>query len=413
MERIILAGAALDTGNLGVSALSTSIISELSARGFQVTVLDNGRGRRESPLLVDAEHWVDIELRGAWFSRRYWRRESLRTLQSVAGYPWQSLHPEANIWRDAYALLDISGGDSFSDIYGQPRFRSILAPKVIARAMNLPLVLLPQTYGPFNDPALRREAVDAILSAEQVWARDGHSFERLKSLLGDDWDSSRHKRGVDVAFALPRIPFVSNDDLSGWLATDGPTIGVNVSGLIATSKTSRFGLTGSEYLGAISAFVRESLSRGYKVLLVPHVIGEADEADTGACHRIVESTEARLNSLRVAEGIRSAGQVKDVISRLAWFTGGRMHSVIAAMSSGTPVLATAYSDKFAGILADCEIEQALCDLRRVSAEELVEQLLSGLESREETRQILATSVPRVRELARAQFDEVISAIGSR
>mgnify|MGYP001402473369 CR=1 FL=1 len=54
---------------------------------------------------------------------------------------------------DAHAVLDISGGDSFTDLYGPWRFRAILAPKQIAIRARKPLIMLPQTIGPFESKA--------------------------------------------------------------------------------------------------------------------------------------------------------------------------------------------------------------------------------------------------------------------
>ena len=41
----------------------------------------------------------------------------------------------------------ISGGDSFSDIYGIRRFLYVSLPQVLVLLMGKPLVLLPQTLG--------------------------------------------------------------------------------------------------------------------------------------------------------------------------------------------------------------------------------------------------------------------------
>jgi len=59
-----------------------------------------------------------------------------------------------------------SGGDSFADLYGDWRFSAITAPIALALVMELPLVLLPQTYGPFSTAETRRRARELQLGAQ-------------------------------------------------------------------------------------------------------------------------------------------------------------------------------------------------------------------------------------------------------
>ena len=51
---------------------------------------------------------------------------------------------------NADIVADISGGDSFSDIYGLRWFLYASLPKILAIMLGKNLVLLPQTIGPFK-----------------------------------------------------------------------------------------------------------------------------------------------------------------------------------------------------------------------------------------------------------------------
>ena len=61
----------------------------------------------------------------------------------------------SNPWLDALARADIavavSGGDSFSDIYGLGRFFYMVLPQWLVLLLDRPLVLLPQTLTVFHD----------------------------------------------------------------------------------------------------------------------------------------------------------------------------------------------------------------------------------------------------------------------
>jgi colanic acid/amylovoran biosynthesis protein len=53
-------------------------------------------------------------------------------------------------------ILDICGGDSFTDIYPDKRFAYVATTKIIPILAGTPLVLSPQTIGPFSAPAAQR-----------------------------------------------------------------------------------------------------------------------------------------------------------------------------------------------------------------------------------------------------------------
>ncbi len=409
---MVLAGAALDTNNLGVTALGLSTVTGLLRRRVSVTILDNsaGAGPVQNPV-----GWIDargVSREGAWYSRKVWRAESLITMDFLSRVGATSLHPRLRSWQRSAALVDLSGGDSFSDIYGDKRFRAVAAPKLVATRLGLPVVLLPQTYGPFRSPKLRGEAIDVLRRARQCWARDEHSLEQLQALLESSFDSDRHRVGVDVAFALPRKATHTQDALLAWMTGDSPSLGINVSGLVASSRIGTSGLSGPEYVHAVAALVNWAISRDYKAVLIPHVVGSGDQSDVVACQSVIDllphSTRQRV---RVLSGVTHPGEVKYVISNLAWFTGARMHSTIAALSSRVPTVATAYSDKFAGVFAMCGVPEAVIDLRSIDARELLGFWQDSVTSRCDSRSLLDQSVPSVVERADRQFDDILEAIG--
>jgi colanic acid/amylovoran biosynthesis protein len=138
-------GAPLDSGNLGVSALGLATLFNLHARipGLQATMFDNGSGVRRQSLEIGDRH-IDVHLRGAWISRRVHRTESLWTMSAAArAAPWSNAN--VRFLRCTKAVLDISGGDSFTDLYGKLRVNLVTLPKQLTLRLGLPLFLLPQT----------------------------------------------------------------------------------------------------------------------------------------------------------------------------------------------------------------------------------------------------------------------------
>jgi colanic acid/amylovoran biosynthesis protein len=408
---VCLFGAPLDTGNLGVSALGVSTIAAVARRrpASPVTVYDNGPSTRQSRLdLPDVT--VGITHRGAWISRRVHRQESLWTMAALSRVP-HPLLPNLRAIDEADLVLDVSGGDSFTDLYGQLRLQLVALPKRIALRRRRPLVLLPQTYGPFRSADNARLAGDLIAGTTQAWARDQDSFERLQELLGERFDPRRHLLGVDVAFALPPVdPGGDLDGIRGWLTQGDPPVGLNVSGLLANdaeAARARFGL-GGDYAAAMEGFARRLLEHtDRRLLLVPHTRGGSAESDDEASARLATAL-GDTGRVRVLPPGLEAQHLKWVIGHLEWFCGARMHATIAALSSRVPVAVVAYSDKARGVFASCSLADGVVDARAVDAADLVDQLWGQWERRAEVRRSLQASMPEIIGLAERQFDQILA-----
>lgn len=222
--RLCYFGAAPDTSNLGVSALCFAVVGSLArlCPDAGLTVFDHARGVRRETQRFDGGTF-EFDRCGACQTRRVWRRESFWNIALSARLGGLGSEPVRRL-RAADAVLDISGGDSFTDLYGPRRFASVAASKRLALQLGRPLVLLPQTYGPYRDPAVRAAAGEIVRRCAMAWARDARSFETLRKLAGADFDPARHRCGVDVAFALDtRAPrTVLPAPIATWLSASAP-----------------------------------------------------------------------------------------------------------------------------------------------------------------------------------------------
>ena len=135
--------------------------------------------------------------------------------------------------RSADLIAAISGGDSFSDIYGIERFFYVSLPMILAIALGRKLVLLPQTLGPFSGKLPRWIAHWILRRAERVYSRDYEGIKDLKSLLGTDYDMSRHSLCYDVGFVVePRKPSRGQSMGLPSAANSSALVGLNISGLL-------------------------------------------------------------------------------------------------------------------------------------------------------------------------------------
>jgi polysaccharide pyruvyl transferase WcaK-like protein len=328
------------------------------------------------------------------------------------------------VLKASHAVLDVSGGDSFTDLYGMRRFEAMTLSKRMVLAAGRPLILLPQTLGPFNDSVCRRKAAHILRCASAVWTRDHGSLQLLRDLLGADFDPARHRQGVDLALALPAVaPKTALPEcIASWIeqppeARSRPVFGVNVSGLLYNSidgGRAQFDLA-DNYSEAIEAIARALLTShpSARLLLIPHVLVEDrnPESDWIACRSLQQVLgDTAPGRVEVLPPFYGAAELKSLFTRLDWFCGTRMHATIGAFSEGVPTLALAYSDKTEGVFKACGLAGLVSDLRRSRANALGEVALASFAARAQTSDTLRRILPIVKATAEFQMDDIADSI---
>jgi polysaccharide pyruvyl transferase WcaK-like protein len=412
---ITLLNAAPDTGNQGVSALCHSVVAGLSKRGAQdLVVADHGRGSRRADW-----GYTSVNLVGLTHNRRFWRGDNLRAANAMVRIGAAVSAPVRAVM-GSRAVLDISGGDSFTDIYGYKRFQAMALTKKLALDAGVPLVLLPQKLGPFHDPNLEAEAVGILRRAEAVWVRDALSYEFLQNQLGRDFDPNKHRLGVDVAVALPQsepdhLPSEIRSCLSEqrWF----PVAGLNVSGLLcneASTAKQTFGLAAS-HADQMQALAKALLlsEPDLRLLLIPHVHRPLEDAESDL--RAARDLKRRLGTLAegrvfILQDTLNAMQLKWVLAKLDWFAGARMHATIGAFSSGTPTLGLGYTDKAQGVFDQCRIGKDVADLRKLNASALASRALASFAERKSKKPSLAARLYSIRTRAEREMDFIATQI---
>lgn len=422
--KVAIFGASPDTPNMGVSALFVSLIHELFqafSGHISFVVFDFQRGYRKNDVLINNNR-ISCEFFGARGGRKYHLPENLHSMLFLSNFGrfGTQFNRGLKLLDTCDAVIDVSGGDSFSDIYGGKRFSAILLPKLIAAKLGKPLILAPQTYGPFKDKKVLHASTSAIKSASMVWARDEESFGIIKKILGKSFNPSIHLCGVDMAFKLPLQPALDTLDqtTARWIAEskEHPVIGFNISGLIyhdpAAAKSHYEFIV--DYNQTVFQFIKKVLTdTDCRVLLIPHVmdVGGHYESDALACHQVISQLdESYQNRIAVTPTNLNQSQVKWIISNMQWFCGTRMHATIAALSTATPAASISYSDKTRGVFATCGQEHHVFDPRILDADAIVSGLFKSLQCRDQTKSSLESQLVPVMNQANAQMQAIANYI---
>lgn len=347
----------------------------------------------------------------AWCDRR---RLISGSLNLIRGWIWRVVTGGKKS-KDKFGLLSTSlrhtaesdvvvdlSGDMLTEDYGVHVAYSHYIPLLRAVALGRPYMICAQSIGPFNYTLwLARYLLNRAIA---ITVRDAISRDYLleigirPELVSLTADLAFMLQPADSPAVQAEIAAIrSGEDKAG-------TIGVSVSRLVGDKYDRRVGQKGA-LVGAMSAAIgRLARAEDLRVLIVPHVFGPSASKDDRIISRnLRDALPADLKSHVVEADLRPE-ELKGIISTCDLFVGTRMHANIAALSSGIPVIAIAYSHKTPGIMRACGIEEFTLNEGTLDEDVLYCTLQSAFERRAEIRGVLEKTIPELRDLAGRNID---------
>jgi polysaccharide pyruvyl transferase WcaK-like protein len=416
-NEFIILGASLNTGNLGVSALLASTVKCIrrACPEARIRLLDGVRNPKPQIVRLADGQAVGIERVGVRYNKTIWRENHLlRLLGSAmfarvlpAGWRKKWLWRNQYLWAilSAKVVMDITGGDSFSDIYGLRRIVLGSLRKILILLMGKDLVLLPQTYGPFKSSLARSLARWILRRASGVYSRDQEGLDQISQLIGSRTMRCKPRFCPDVAFTLDVVRPGKLDVLPEPLPAKGTRtlIGLNISGLLwngGYSRDNMFGLS-VDYRELVKQLIGRILDLpNTAIVLVPHVFPDstlAVESDPNACREVYDRFKDHFSSrIFLLEGKYDQSEIKWIIGQCDFFLGSRMHACIAALSQGIPAVGLAYSKKFAGVFETAGVEDCVVDMREMEEGEVIKKVMEIYEKRDEIGRRLEGVMPGVK-----------------
>ncbi len=379
-----LLGAAINNTNMGCVALTYSLLFILEKIkdqcGFEFTyyVFDRHPDLSKTDVMckqlgIDKRKLVVLQegRMGSW----------KRILWNI----WDNIR-ELRFIKKSSMIIDITQGDSFTDIYGKYRFYNYTRMKRLVNWCNVPLVLGPQTYGPFIDEKDKDYAISTIKKARYVIARDERSASFLK-------ENGIENVGIttDLAFFLPyeEVPSVDSDKIK---------IGINISGLLVKDKVEKtivdFSLN-TDYDHYILSVIDWLEKQGtFDIYIIAHVY-----EDYLASKEIVGDRK----EIQFVKIFDSPIEAKSKIATMDVFIGARMHATIAAFSTGVITIPTAYSRKFIGLFESLGYKHII-DLENDSTDISINKTIEMLQNLEDIRNDMISCSSNIKSFKDKTYD---------
>ena len=258
-------------------------------------------------------------------------------------------------WLSGFDLvIDTRSGDSFADIYGLKRHSIMTAVAACVRRAGIPLVLGPQTVGPFNSKRGRLLARGSLSSAKVLMVRDAESADAA-ARLGRAVDV----QSTDVVFAM-EVPQVEKSR----------DVILNISGLLWNPNPH---VDFRSYRDIVTRLHDGLLAQGRQLTLLAHVLdpypGVGTQQPTSKDNDVPAIREFMNCAQSQAEVLipRDLDEVRAAVASGNVVIGSRMHACLNALSVGTPAIPLAYSRKFEPLLRDLGWQHTV-DLRDTSTD---------------------------------------------
>ena len=365
--KIGLMGLPFADGNLGCVALTCSMIAVLQKMFDDLTIV-----RLEQDELPEK---ITKEFDGVEFLYRKIKIKdySLSTIKA---------------FKECDYIIDGTFGDNFSDIYSKRFVTKTTLFKEMAILSGTPLILAPQTYGPFKDKNLERFAAHVINKCRYVYSRDKMSSEYVEGISKIKPDTV-----TDLAFLLP-YKKVDQEKRNNTIH-----VGVGVSGLLyrqGFNNNAQFSSISVSYQEYIHKLISELQQQNqYAIHLIPHVIANEYSTIDDDWEQCVHLNKKYSNTV-LAPRFETPMEAKSYIAGLDFFTGARMHSTIAAFSTGVPTIPFAYSRKFQGLYSTFGYNKII-DGSVLSTDAAVDKTIEYVEKRNSIKQEIEPCLKNIKE----------------
>lgn len=262
----------------------------------------------------------------------------------------------------------------------------------LATALGKKVYIMPNSYGPFKAPTVKRQIKKALKKCELVLSRESISQKMLEeigvsNLLYPDLAFGLEKRENDCMKELK----ISCDKEKRKM------VGITV-------RPYRFPDSENpneqykKYIDAFSNMAKWLYDNNFMPIFVEHVYSNGkNESDIQAITDTVQNLDAGHYAV-ISNHDFDCRDMKYIYSNMDYVIGTRFHSVIFTLSEIVPCVAVAYGgNKGVGIMKDLSLDDYLIKIEDVSFDKLKDSFEKMVENSQSYKEIMAAHMNEIKE----------------
>ncbi|MEZ5680505.1 MAG: polysaccharide pyruvyl transferase family protein [Erythrobacter sp.] len=267
--------------------------------------------------------------------------------------------------READAILDASGYTLGSG-WGKGGGRLLLQTIRIAKRYNKPIILMPQSFGPFDwgeddDAEFLDEVKRELAYCTKIYAREREGYECLTALGLDNVELSADMVIREKIFPTASDIHPSYDPSKVEYPAPGSV------GFIINENVFRIGDAGA-VLDLYARILDKLIDDGEKVCIL-----NTSTADTHLVEQVLGKTRNR-DKVAIISGEYSSPELIDIIGRFKYVVASRYHSVVFAYRSGVPAIILGWASKYIDLAAHFQQDDYVFDIREPGVDGIMEKI---------------------------------------
>ena len=382
MRNIIIAGGGLV--NKGAQAMTLIAICELKKRfpehRMMLLTWDASRNAKKQHAMYDLEL---LEVPPLKFSRAA-RNPLLRAAYSLRHR--RAFTNVDSIYRNTDLLVDVSGY-ALGSTWNASACNYYLDCIEHAMAYQIPVYLLPQSFGPFDYTTEAGKAIDArtrrlFPKVKHIFAREQEGYDALVSRYGL----------TNVTLTKDMVLASKIEDYSAALrqkpVLDLPEIPENSIALIPNVRVGDNGA--NDPLAVYTEAVRFGLAQGLHVYITYH---SSQDQQLCADIKAVFSDDDRVILL---EHDHSCMEFNVLVKKFRFVIASRFHAIVHALKNGVPCVALGWATKYMDLMKLFSQERFVFDLRQPLEISAVEQAVQEMSRVWQTEaEVIRTALPEL------------------
>ncbi len=291
--------------------------------------------------------------------------------------------------REVDVVLDASGF-AYSDQWGGAAAIELERASRRWKRQGTRIILLPQAFGPFDNPQIRASMKRALNNADLVMPRDDVSYQHVKELIGER----------ETVRQFPDFTNLVDGTVPDWFDPHSLQVAI-VPNSRMLDKTGSSVSRG--YLTFLATWVRQLQVRDLRPFLLVH-----EGADDERLAVRVSETCGGIPIIRDQDALA----IKGILGACRAVVGSRFHSLVSSLSQGVPSVATGWSHKYVELFRDYGFADGVMstDDGAQRIEEMMERIIDG-KAAGEIRAALQHHSARLKEKSRKMWSAVEETMG--
>lgn len=237
-------------------------------------------------------------------------------------------------------LIDISGF-AFTEQWGVRPTQDFAALTSFYKKKGLPVVLMPQAFGPFHNPEIRTYFAEVVKNSDLIYARDDQSYKNVMAFPGSD--SKVH--------LAPDITLFYDEQKSLKIETGEPYVCLVPNERMYDQGAKEWRHSYNDVMEEIGKMIRK---HDVPLKIVVHDCGSGDREIAIKLAKVFRNQDCSQVELIEEE---DPLLLKHILGNSLFVISSRYHALVSALSQAVPVIALGWSHKYQGLMKDFGLDE--------------------------------------------------------